>query len=196
MIFSLPIKVCNVKSHNIGWFGWYLTTPNHSGQCAPRTAAWKIHNMPKISASPCPARPAATGSGSVAPYRGAASGGTRWRTCGAWWRRSRRRRRPVTPLCVVVDLESLDLEKTELREAKKDGRHETSVRRNSSSKSEVPTLYYIGQIITNQGSTQPAITKPKISSKHCCEVLLLTLLVFGFGCLILCIKWSFFTDTG
>jgi hypothetical protein len=116
--------------------------PNHCGQCAPRRAAWKIHNMPKISASPCPARPAAaTGSGSVAPYRGVASGGTRRRRiCGARWRRSRRRRRrPVTPLCVVVDLESLDLEKTELREAKKDGRHETSVRRNSSSKSEVPT---------------------------------------------------------
>ena len=116
--------------------------PNHCGQCAPRTAAWKIHNMPKISASPCPARPAAaTGSGPVAPYLGAASGGTRRRLRGACRRRSRRRRRrhPVTPLCVVADLESLDLEKTELREAKKDGRHETSVRRNSSSKSEVPT---------------------------------------------------------
>ena len=47
--------------------------PNHCGLCAPRMAAWKIHNMPKISASPCPARPAATGSSPVAPCGGAAS---------------------------------------------------------------------------------------------------------------------------
>ena len=148
--------------------------------------------MPKISASPCPARPAATGSGSVAPHRGAASGGTQRRIRGACRRRSRRRRRrrPVTPLCVVVDLESLDLEKTELREAKKDGRHETSVRRNSSSKSEVPILYHLGQNHNKLPRVSlKTITKPKISSKHCCEVLLLTLLVFGFGCLILCIKF-------
>ena len=41
----------------------------------------------------------------------------------------------------------------------------------------------------NKPRVSKTITKPKISSKHCCEVLLLTTLVFGLGCLILCIKF-------
>ena len=145
--------------------------------------------MPKISASPCPARlAAATGSGPVAPYLGAASGGTRRRRriCGAW-------RHVVAAQCaaaaVAAPCVSLVRRRCRLRISRL-GEDCERQRKTAATRLQfdeilrpsqrcLPTLYYIG----------PNHNKPKISSKHCCEVLLLTIGVFGLGCLILCIKF-------
>ena len=161
--------------------------------------------MPKISASPCPARlAAATGSGPVAPYLGAASGGTRRRRriCGAW-------RHVVAAQCaaaaVAAPCVSLVRRRCRLRISRL-GEDCERQRKTAATRLQfdeilrpsqrcLPTLYYIGpnhnkpRVSLLYITLAQIITKPKISSKHCCEVLLLTIGVFGLGCLILCIKF-------